>query len=261
MAAFVWWELRCPAPMMDVRLFKRKLFSLGVTASYLSFVGMTAVRFLMPFYLQAVLGFSPGKIGLIIVPAAAMMVVMGPVSGRLSDRFGWRWFTLSGMVASIAGVLVLSALTPHSSVALAMAGMILQSFGMGMFFPPNNSSVLSAVEPSKYGVISGFLNLVRNAGTLTSVALATAIVTATMGSMGYVPSLSGVTADGAPGLLDAFTAGLRSAYLVLAGLLLIALAASAFRGTPLSGAESVEESADGGGSIGVTSSRTGADQA
>lgn len=261
LVAFVWWELRYPAPMMDVRLFKRKLFSLGVMASYLSFIGMTAVRFLMPFYLQNVLGFSPSKIGLIILPSAAMMVFMGPISGRLSDRFGWRWFTLNGMVAAIAGLLVLATLTPQSTLAPVMVGMVLQSFGMGMFSPPNNSSILSAVEPSKFGVISGFLNLVRNAGSLTSVAMATAIVTATMGSMGYMPSLSEISVDGVQGLLEAFTAGQRSAYLALAGLLLGAFAASAFRGTSLTTiASDPEEGGDGNETFSVTSSRTGANQ-
>ena len=52
---FVWWDLRAPSPIMDMRLLKRRLFAFGVSASYLSFVGMSAVRFLMPFFLQAVL--------------------------------------------------------------------------------------------------------------------------------------------------------------------------------------------------------------
>ena len=258
--AFVWWELRCPTPIMDVRLFKRKVFSMGVTASYLSFVGSSSVRFLMPFYLQAVLGFSPGKVGLIIVPAAAMMIVTGPVSGRLSDRFGWRWFTMGGLVASVVGVLLLSALTPHSSLGLVIAGMVIQSFGLGMFYAPNNSSILSAVEPSKYGVISGFLNLVRNAGNLTRVAVATALVTATMGSMGYLPSLAAVTAEGDPGVLDAFTSGLRSAYLVLAAVLVVGLAASAFKGAPLAnGGPSVGEGSPRRRAVGVSQAQTGRD--
>jgi EmrB/QacA subfamily drug resistance transporter len=233
LVAFLWWELRCPTPMLDVRLFKRKLFSMGILASYVSFVGMSPMRFLMPFYLQAVLGFSPGKVGLVIVPASAMMIVAGPLSGRFSDRFGVRPFTIAGTAFSIMGVLLLSTLTPSSSVLVVMAGLMMQGFGGGTFYAPNNSSVLSAVEQSKYGVISAFLNLVRNAGNLTGIAVATAIVTASMGSLGYAPSLAEVSADGDTGLIAAFTGGLRLAYLSMVLFLAVAMGASVFKGRAL----------------------------
>ena len=230
LVAFVAQELRSSSPMMDIRLFKRRLFAFGVLASFLNFLGMQSVRFLMPFYLQAVLGLSPGQVGLLIVPGAVGMIVTGPLSGRLSDRFGWRWFTMGGLLTSIAGLLILSTLKPDTHFAFAMAGMILQSTGIGMFNAPNNSSVLSAVEPSKFGVISGFLNLVRNSGNLCSIAIATAIVTATMGSMGYEPSLAGVSQEGSTGLLAAFTSGLSVAYMTMAVVVLVGVVASAFKG-------------------------------
>ena len=230
LVAFVVQELRSPSPMMDIRLFKRRLFALGVLASYLNFLGMQSVRFLMPFYLQAVLGLSPGQVGLIIVPGAIGMIITGPLSGRLSDKFGWRSFTMGGLLVSAAGLLILSTLQPTTPFWIAMAGMIMQSTGIGLFNAPNNSSILSAVEPSKFGVISGFLNLVRNSGNLCSIAIATAIVTATMGSLGYEPSLAGVTAEGSEGLLSAFTSGLRVAYSIMAVVVLAGVVASAFKG-------------------------------
>ena len=230
LGAFVVQELRTSSPMMDIRLFKRRLFALGVLASYLNFLGMQSVRFLMPFYLQAVLGLSPTQVGLIIVPGAVCMIITGPLSGRLSDRFGWRWFTMGGLLVSAAGLIILSTLQTDTHFAIAMAGMIMQSAGIGVFNAPNNSSVLSAVEPSKFGVISGFLNLVRNSGNLCSIAIATAIVTATMGSLGYEPSLAGVSSEGSEGLLAAFTTGLRVAYRAMAVVVLAGVVASAFKG-------------------------------
>ena len=241
LVAFVWWELRCPSPMMDVRLFKRRLFSLGVVASYLSFVSSNSTRFLMPFYLQAVLGFSPGKVGLTLMPAATMMLIAGPLSGRLSDRFGVRLFTIGGMAASMFGLILLSMLKPSSAFPLVMAGLMMQSFGMGTFFPPNNSSIFSAVEQSKYGVISGFLSLVRNAGNLTSIAVTTAIVTATMGSLGFIPSLAEVSTDSDAGLIAAFTSGLSLAYRIMVGFAFVAMVASFFRGQAI-GLESEKDS-------------------
>ena len=230
LGAFVLQELRSASPMMDVRLFARRLFALGVLASWLNFLGMQSVRFLMPFYLQSVLGLHPTTVGLLIVPGALCMMIAGPMSGFLSDRIGWRWFTMGGMGISCAGLLILANLQPDSPLPLAVVGMVCQSMGVGVFNAPNNSSVLSAVEPSKHGAISGFLNLVRNSGNLCSIAIATAIVTATMGAHGYEPSLAAVSTDGGAGLLAAFTTGLRYAYSAMAAVVFAGMIASAFKG-------------------------------
>ena len=69
-AAFVWWELRFPTPMLDLSLFKRKLVSFGVAAGWFSFMGSSASRFMMPFYMQRVLEFSPREVGLLLIPPA-----------------------------------------------------------------------------------------------------------------------------------------------------------------------------------------------
>jgi EmrB/QacA subfamily drug resistance transporter len=227
-AAFIWWELRTPSPMLDVRLFRRRLFTLGVSSSFISFIGMSSVRFLMPFYLQAVKGYTPGQVGLIIVPSALMMIIMGPLTGRLSDRYGWRTFTIGGLLMSVAGLFLLSTLKEGSPLAVAMAGMMLQTGGTGTFNAPNNSSVLSTVEKSRYGVMSGFLNLVRNASNVTGVAVATAIVTATMASMGQPPTLAAVSGGG-DASLRAFTSGLHVAYLAIACLVLVGVLAQLIR--------------------------------
>ena len=230
LGSFILWELRVDTPMMDLRLFKRRLFALGVSASFISFLGNGAVRFLMPFYLQAVLGYTPGQIGLIFVPSALAMVVTGPLSGRLSDRFGWRIFNVGGLLLSVTGLFLLSALNESSSLVLVMAGLILQTSGSGVFNPPNSSSILSAVEPSKYGVVAGFLSLVRNSSNVTSTALATAIVTATMSSMGFSATLAAVSEADAEGISRAFTSGLRLAFLIMGSVLFLGIAASMLKG-------------------------------
>ena len=108
----------------------------------------------------------------------------------------------------------------------------MQSVGIGAFNPPNNSAILSAVANEEHAVISGFLNLVRNSASVISVAIATAVVTMTMGSMGYPPSLAEVSAEGSAGLLDAFVTGLRYAYWLMAAMLAVGVAFT-FAGTPV----------------------------
>ena len=94
---------------------------------------------------------------------------------------------------------------------------------MGMFFPPNASAVLSTVEPERYGIATAFMNMVRNTANVMGVGLATVLVTATMGSMGFEPTLGVVSSGGDAGAREAFTEGLRLAYIVTAGFVALAL--------------------------------------
>ena len=227
MAAFIWWELRTPYPMLDLRLFKRKLVAIGIGASWLSFLGSQATRFMMPFYLQRLLEMSPRDVGLAMIPPAICMVLLGPVSGRLSDRFGWRVLTMSGLGISAAGAFLLAAnLTESSSVPFIVLMMMLQACGMALFNSPNNSSVLGAVDRSQYGVVASLTQLVRNSANVTSIAIATTIVVVTMASFGVEPSLDAVSHS----VADAFVAGLKWAFLVMGIMLVVGVGLVAIRG-------------------------------
>ena len=226
-AAFIWWELRSSSPMLDIRLFKLKLVSLGVAAGWLSFLGSSAARFMMPFYLQRVLEFSPRDVGLLLIPPALCLVVVGPFGGRLSDRFGWRGLTVGGLALSaIAWFVLAGTLTESSPALLIVILLMVQSTGTALFNSPNNSSILSAVDRSQYGVLSALTQLVRNSANVTSIAIATTVVVATMGARGVEPSLDAVS----PEVAGAFVAGLKWAFLMMAGLLLLGIAVAVIRG-------------------------------
>jgi len=226
---FIWWELRVANPMLDLRLFKRKSFSLGISAAFFNFLGSSAVLVLIPFYLQGVLGLGPRTAGLMIMPGAFLMALMGPITGTLSDRFGWRIFTVGGMACIAAGLLLLSRLNEGSSIVLVLPGLMLVSAGQGIFYSPNASSVLSDVELEKYGIVSALLNLVRNGSNIISLAVATAIVTATMSALGFEPSLDAVRDTAEVGVQHAFSVGLRYAFLTMMGLMIIGMAISAIK--------------------------------
>ena len=233
LGAFVWWELRTPAPLLDLRLFKRKVFGLGVLAGWIAFLGNSPTRFLIPFFLQPVMGYSASQMGPIMVPAAVCFVITGPISGRLSDRYGWRKFNVAGMMLSASGMLLLSRVTPDSSLNLVIAALILSSLGMGTFNSPNSSSLFSTVEQSRYGVVGALTQLMRNSANVTSIAIATAIVTATMVSMGYPASLEAcgdATGASSDEVCGAFTAGLRNASLAMGSVLVFGIVLSYVKG-------------------------------
>ena len=228
LAIFIWWEMRTDAPMMDLRLFKGRTFTFGVSAAFLMFLGSSAVLFMMPFYLQNVLGYSARTAGFVVVPGALCMAVFGAVSGVLSDRFGRRPFTVGGLSFSAIGLFMLSRVTDDSSLFMVVPALMLMNSGMGIFYSPNSSSVMATVGQIKYGVVSGFLNLVRNAANVASIAAATIIVTTTMASQGFEPSLEAVREE-VEGVAPAFTLGLRYAFLTMMGIVLASMTLSALQ--------------------------------
>ena len=230
LAIFVIWETRTTNPMLDMALFKTSIFSLGVSARSISFVAAATILFLMPFYLQGVKGYSPGEAGLIMTTIAFGMVVVGPLAGRLSDRYGPRPFTVAGALISVAGLLILSRITADTPLTTIMLGIMLQSSGMGMFTAPNASSILSGVSRRSYGVVSGFVQLIRTASTVTGIALATLIIIATMSTLGLDATLEGFSGGVSPEIGNAFTSGLRRVYLIMAGLQVVVAILSLIRG-------------------------------
>ena len=231
LGALIWGGLRTTSPMLDLRLLKRRLVAFGVTAGWLSFVGTSSVMFLLPFYLQDVLGHNAGEVGLFIMAPALGMTIFGPIGGRLSDRFGWRKFTVGGLALMAGMILTFSAiLDAGTSVALIIPLFAVGGIGAGLFSSANQSSILGAVERTEYGVISALIHLARTSGNVFGVSLATVIVVATMGSMGVEPSLAEVSTDGGSEIADAFVSGLHRAFMILGSLLLVALVLSLWKG-------------------------------
>jgi EmrB/QacA subfamily drug resistance transporter len=227
LAVFIWWELRVDSPMLELRLFRRKLVAMGAGLGFISFLGSSSSRFLMPFYLQRVLEYSPKDVGLILILPALALVATGPVSGRLTDKFGWRALTVGGLgLSAVAWMAFAMRLTDDSSLLFIIGMLMLQSTGMGLFNTPNNSSILGAVERTSYGVVSSLTQLIRNSANVTSVAIATTVVVVTMGSQGVAPSLDAVT----PAVADAFVSGLNRAFLLMGCLLAVGAVIAFMRG-------------------------------
>ena len=125
---------------------------------------------------------------------------------------------------------MLASLTVSSSVALVIAGILVQSVGSGLFQSPNSASIFSAADSSRHGVVAAFVNLSRNSGNVTGVAIATSIVTAVMASGGFEPNIDAVLEAG-PGssILDSFMTGLKVAFFAMGVLQVIGATASAFK--------------------------------
>jgi Na+/melibiose symporter-like transporter len=208
--AFIVTQRRVSNPMLDFRLLRNAALALGGMASITLFICLSASRFLTPFYLQAIKGFDPSRVGLLMLPAAAVTVVVAPLAGRLADRFGVRLFANIGFAIAIVGLGIYSVVQTSSPTWVIVTGLMTLALGMSFFNASNTAAILNSVTSESYGIASGFANLCRTSGNVLGVAFCTALVTWTMGNAGYPPSLSEVRESAGAGLFEAFALGMRS---------------------------------------------------
>ena len=214
---FVLWELRVANPMLELRLFKIPQFSWSTISRFLGFFGTSAAWFLFPFYVVDALGYSTSTAGLVIFVGALGMSVTGAISGRLSDRFGVKVFSLIGLGMTTAMGVTFATFNLETPLWFVMIALALNGIGSGLWMAPNMSATLGAVDRGNYGIVSAFLNLVRNVATVGGIAVTTTIVASIMVSRGVEPELGAMASTSGDGTALAFVAGMRLAFLVLAG--------------------------------------------
>ncbi len=177
LSLFVMTELRVKHPLIDLKLFQDRTFLVGNLTGMISYYVLFAVLFLMPFYFERVLGLSPVLTGTLLTPIPLAMALVAPVSGHLSDRYGSRIMTASGMLLSAAACFALLFAGLHAHVAVLVGELVLLGAGMGMFTPPNNSAIMGAAPKDKLGLAGGVLNMMRSLGLIFGVDISGVIFT------------------------------------------------------------------------------------
>jgi EmrB/QacA subfamily drug resistance transporter len=224
LVAFIVVERRQPAPMLDLALFRNGTFAIGSLSAVVVFMGISAMRFLAPFFLQSVRGFSPAQVGLLLLPGAVVTAVAAPFAGRLADRFGVRLLATVGFAVTTLGVVTFAVLDTATPAWFLVASLMLLALGMSAFSAPNSASIINAVDADSHGLAAGFINLCRNTGNVLGIAFGTAIVTLMMARAGVPPSLATVDVAAGQNVFAAFTGGVRTAAIALVGLSLPVLA-------------------------------------
>jgi EmrB/QacA subfamily drug resistance transporter len=230
--AFYWLEHRLPFPVLDFRLFENRLYGLSVAAAMLQALALFAVSFLVAYYLEAVKGEPPLTTAFLTLPTALVSSVVGPFSGRWSDRIGTRLPATVGLLIQSAGVLWLSFLRPESGVVSVLAPLAILGLGGGLFWSPNTSAAMGAAPVARLGVASATLSTLRNVGFLMSYALAIAVAAKSLPPqvMNALFLHAGVQL-GAPDMA-AFTTGMSHALHLSFGLSLVAALVSSLRPQP-----------------------------
>ena len=237
MIFFILVERRNRFPVLDMSLFRIRLFTAGNIANLFSGLAFAGLAFVMTLYFQLVRGYDPLHAGIFLIPLDATLIFIGPISGSLSDKWGARGLSTLGLLVASAGFFVLSRLDGSTIYPQVVAGLVLVGFGIGLFRSPNASSVMGSVPASKRGISSAVRATIINTSIVASIPLVIAIMTADV-SYGKLINIIGnpnlvTSLQTGNGTVASFLPGLQHALLVFSGLTLFSAVFSLLRGPPV----------------------------
>jgi MFS family permease len=191
---FAWVETKVAEPMFQLSLFRIRAFTTGNIAGLLGALGRGGMQFMLIIWLQGIWlpqhGYSfsqtPLWAGIYMVPMTLGILLLGPISGILSDRFGARGFATFGLLMSAAAFVLLELLPINFSYIWFALLIFMFAVGMGLFFSPNQAAVMNSLPPDQRGAGAGMLNTFQNSATVLSMGLFFTVVT--LGLAARLPS-------------------------------------------------------------------------
>ena len=229
-AFFLWWERRARTPVLDLTLFDDRVYNFSVLAAMLQSLALFAVNFLIIFYLQGVQGYDALKAALLLIPLPVMTSIVAPIGGNIADRVGARVPATVGLLIQGAALVWFMQLTPTSPYWQVAAGLAIMGLGGGLFYPPNTSAAMNASPRNRLGIASGTLATLRQAGMVTSFALALAVAASSLPRDVMMQLFVGTSVSLGSAPMRAFVTGMHSAFLVSTVLVIVAAGVSLVRG-------------------------------
>ncbi len=162
--------------MVDFRFFADRSFSGANIVAFIVSFAMLAMFFFLALYMQDVLGLSPLQTGLRFLPATVLIMITGPIAGRMADRVGPRSLMTLGMVSVAFSLFWMTGITTHSTYGFLLVSFLALGLGMGLVMSPMSTAAMNAVDQSKAGVASGILSMTRMVGGTFGVAVVGALV-------------------------------------------------------------------------------------
>lgn len=216
---FIKIEQKARSPMLDLSLFRNRLFAASTGSAILNYMCVNTITFLMPFYLIQGKGLTPGEAGRIMTAQPLVMAMVAPISGTLSDRLGSRLPASLGMGVLAIGLILLSRLGPGSSAMHVGLGLAIAGLGTGTFISPNSNALMGSAPRNRQGIAAAVLATARNTGMVLGVGLAGAVFTTALSRAGEAEFLAGLYA------------GVSWSLVTAVGIAVLGIVVSALRGT------------------------------
>jgi EmrB/QacA subfamily drug resistance transporter len=224
---FIKIENTVPYPLLQLSLFGKRFFTMGIISATLSFMLLFAAILLTPFYLVKVQQLSASRTGLVMMALPSSLMVVAPLAGWLADRLEARLLTTSGLALSTGGIFLLSTIEPQTSPTSIALRLLIIGCGQALFLSPNSASVLGRVEREQTGSAAAILATARNLGMLLGIAQAALVF-----SLYFRTLTNGLDLkDFSPEQVGSFMISLRGAFQAGACTGILGMATSWVRGT------------------------------
>ena len=227
--AWVLIESRTSAPMLDLSIFRNRLFSAATAAAFINGLARFALLFVFVFYYQGAQGDDPITAGIKLAPMAVGMLVSSPLAGIWADRHGSRALAAMGMLVTAAGLASMTTLRADSPYWQGMIWLALVGVGSGMFNSPNTAAMMGTVPTERRGIAAGARTMLQNTGAVISIAFVLAIVTAAVPQPVLFKIFSGLASGLTSAQLDPFIHNMHEALWVLAATSVIGAGVSLLR--------------------------------
>ena len=222
-------ERKAPAPLLDLSLFRVRMLTAGIVSHFFVVISHSSTFFLLPFYLQGILHFTPTQVGVTIIFFSLVIVFLAPVGGWLGDRLGSRLLCTLGSIMTVISMLAFSRLGADADYAAVIIPLMILGLGWSLFQSPNLSAVFSAVEPRHVGAVSGISLTAANIANAVGVAVASVLFLRWLNFYGLSGSVLPVYTQWAQSP-EVFIKAFQSSWLVITGLTAIAVVTSVLRG-------------------------------
>src|SRR5437764_6598635 len=214
---FVWIEARGRAPMLDLSIFRNRLFAAASGAAFINGLSRFALLFIFVFYFQGAQGDDPITAGIKLAPLAVGMLISSPLAGIWADRHGSRYLAALGMPVGALGLGGMTWLEPDSSYWVGAFWLAIVGIGSGMFNSPNTAAMMGTVPVERRGIAAGARVMLQNTGAVISIAFVMAIITAAVPKPVLFKIFSGVASGLSNAQLAPFFANMHTALWALAG--------------------------------------------
>ena len=226
---FLLYDRRIKNAIIDFEAFKSRVLRNAIFSALFVSIGYFSVVFLVIMYLQGIRALTPLNASILLVPGYVAGSFLGPIMGRLSDKYGSREIATMGIFFLAVAIVIYLTMNATSPLYIVLFASAVSGLGTSMFFPANNSAVMANARPGSYGSISGLLRTVQNIGLVGSYVLAISVAAASIPR--YVAfevfigtkSLSG-------GVSQAFISGIDHAFYASIIILVVAGVLSVIRG-------------------------------
>ena len=185
---FIMVDIKVDNPLLDMGLFfKNRIFAFSNLAALINYSTTTGAVFLLSLYLQYILGYTPQRAGLVLLPLPLIMVIISPIAGELSDKIDPRILASIGMALTAIGLSFFIYVGFFTGLHYIIAGQLVLGSGFALFSSPNTNAIMGSVKKRNYGVASATASTMRLSGQVLSFGIVILLFSLLIGKVQITP--------------------------------------------------------------------------